>query len=214
MVLIFLIQYNPIKLWGYTHSKVVAFRTCHGSYIYIFAKGFTEQWKSPPAGELLPRVRSLGAAQFVENKKIPSLCLPIVAHPGQRGICGSDCWPMVMVRPKFGWLWLCSPASGYNVVLGWGWGSGFSRLEKVELLYHKRPGTVLPPPLEFFLFYFLKENSTQTIFYLFQTKYLKKRDSPIFKSLTWFVHTSSICYQTKYLISFIRFLMDHFYLQI
>lgn len=115
MVLIFLIQYNPIKLWGYTHSKVVAFRTCHGSYIYIFAKGFTEQWKSPPAGELLPRVRSLGAAQFVENKKIPSLCLPIVAHPGQRGICGSDCWPMVMVRPKFGWLWLCSPASGYNV---------------------------------------------------------------------------------------------------
>ena len=41
--------------------------------IYVtIAKGFTVQWQKPPAGELSPRVQSLGVAQFVENKKIPS----------------------------------------------------------------------------------------------------------------------------------------------
>ncbi|RLM70316.1 double-stranded RNA-binding protein 8-like [Panicum miliaceum] len=33
--------------------------------------GFTVQWQRPPAGELPPRVQSVGAAQFVENKKNP-----------------------------------------------------------------------------------------------------------------------------------------------
>ena len=42
--------------------------------IYVtIAKGFTVQWQKPPAGELSPRVQSLGVAQFVENKKIPGV---------------------------------------------------------------------------------------------------------------------------------------------
>jgi hypothetical protein len=94
------------------------------------------QWQRPPAGELPPRVQSLGAAQFAgKNKKNP-----LVVPPHSRA-----CWPMVMVqpnhrfvavvaglssgaaqpggcgngrRPKSEWLWQCSPASGYSVVLG------------------------------------------------------------------------------------------------